>query len=361
MSEHLCTLSAGDQVYFYDKSIVMYFQGKRKVLSTSLYNGGYHDDYVAVYNYDAKRGAGMACEMLADTYVEHMKLISQRLGLEPESVSGMGTAASMENVAMVTQSFKDLTVTAIVTGGIEVNGGRVGDPADFYRPIEKPDKFGTINIMLYIDCDLPPGTIARALVTCTEAKTAAIQELMEGSKYSNGLATGSGTDTTIIVANSESQLYLEGAGKHSKLGELIGRAVKQAVKDALEKQTGLNPKIQHDVFKRLHRFGVLPGTMWNDFSKVTGKSVKPEYLLAAEKLAKENDMLCYTSLYIHLLDQFLWELISKEEMQKTGQVVLHNLAECYGVDYSVIESPDLEGMLQAWQVLFNNVVILKVK
>ena len=54
MSEHLCTLSTGDKVYFYDKSIVIYLQGARKVLSTSLYNGGYHDDYTAVYNYDAK-------------------------------------------------------------------------------------------------------------------------------------------------------------------------------------------------------------------------------------------------------------------------------------------------------------------
>ena len=49
MSEHLCTLSTGDKVYFYDKSIVIYFSGARKILSTSLYNGGYHDDYAAVY------------------------------------------------------------------------------------------------------------------------------------------------------------------------------------------------------------------------------------------------------------------------------------------------------------------------
>ena len=39
MSEHLCNLSTGDKVYFYDKSIVIYFQGARKILSTSLYNG----------------------------------------------------------------------------------------------------------------------------------------------------------------------------------------------------------------------------------------------------------------------------------------------------------------------------------
>ena len=173
MSEHLCNLSTGDKVYFYDKSIVIYFQGARKVLSTSLYNGGYHDDYDAVYNYDAKQGAGMPCEMLADTYVEHMRLVSKRLALDPDKVSGMGTAASMENAVVETLSFKELTVTAIVTGGIETNGGRAGDPADYYKPMPKP-KYGTINIMLLLDCDMPEGVMARALVTCTEAKTAAI-------------------------------------------------------------------------------------------------------------------------------------------------------------------------------------------
>ena len=265
MSEHLCTLSTGDKVYFYDKSIVIFFEGARKVLSTSLYNGGYHDDYVAVYNYDAKQGAGMPCEMLADTYVEHMRLVSKRLALDPDKVSGMGTAASMENAVVETLSFKELTVTAIVTGGIETNGGRAGDPADYYKPMPKP-KYGTINIMLLLDCDMPEGVMARALVTCTEAKTAAIQELLEGSKYSNGIATGSGTDQTIIIANSASELYMEGAGKHSKLGELIGKTVKNAVKKALAKQSGLTPTKQHDVFRRLKRFDIKPGDMWQAYS-----------------------------------------------------------------------------------------------
>ena len=282
MSEKLCTLSTGDEVYFYDKSIVICFQGKRKVLSTSLYNGGYHEDFTAVYNYDAKQGAGMPCEMLADNYVDHMQLISQRLALAPEKVSGMSTAASMENVAIETLKYKELTVTAIVTGGIETNGGRVGDPADYYRPQEKTVKYGTINIMLVLDCDLAPGTIARALVTCTEAKTAAIQELLEGSKYSQGLATGSGTDQTMIVCNAESELYLDGAGKHSKLGELIGKAVIAAVKKALAKQSGLTPTLQHNAFRRLKRFGIQPGGMWEDFHSAQPAVIKPEYLVAAE-------------------------------------------------------------------------------
>lgn len=356
MSEKLCTLSTGDEVYFYDKSIVICFQGKRRVLSTSLYNGGYHEDFTAVYNYDAKQGAGMPCEMLADNYVDHMQLISQRLALDPEKVSGMSTAASMENVAVEVLKHKELTVTAIVTGGIETNGGRVGDLADYYRPQEKPVKYGTINIMLVLDCDLAPGTIARALVTCTEAKTAAIQELLEGSKYSQGLATGSGTDQTIIVCNTESELYLDGAGKHSKLGELIGRAVIAAVKKALAKQSGLTPALQHNAFRRLKRFGVQPDGMWEAFHCAQLAVIKPQYLVAAEKLACEETMLTFTSLYIHLLDQCAWKLISPQEMQQAGQFLLDILATQYNVEKIELRDDDNDDMLEAWKILFNHIV-----
>ena len=356
MSEMLYTLSTGDKVYFYNKSIVVNFKGDRKILSTSLYNGGYHEDYEAVYNYDAKQGAGMPCEMLADSYVEHMKLISKRLALNPDKVSGMGTAASMENAVIETMDFKELTVSAIVTGGIETNGGRVGDPANYYKPVNKPVKYGTINIMLILDCDLAPGTIARALVTCTEAKTAAIQELLEGSKYSNGIATGSGTDQTIIVANSESSLYLDGAGKHSKLGELIGKVVKKAVKRALAKQSGLTPQLQHDVFRRLKRFGISADKLWQAFSK--DKTLKPEYLIVAEKLAREAKMLTYTSLFVHLLDQYLWELISAEEMQQAGEEVLGLLASAYQVEREEISTNTLEKMLAAWEKQFNKIIAM---
>jgi adenosylcobinamide hydrolase len=255
-----------------------------------------------------------------------------------------------------TLSFKELNVTAIVTGGIETNGGRAGDPADYYKPQSKPVKYGTINIMLLLDCDMPEGVMARALVTCTEAKTAAIQELLEGSKYSNGIATGSGTDQTIIIANSASELYMEGAGKHSKLGELIGKTVKNAVKKALAKQSGLTPAKQHDVFRRLKRFDIKPGDMWQAYSAQDAAVVKPEYLLAAEKLAKEDIMLVYTSLYAHLLDQHLWELISDKEMQLAGQKLLQAIAEQYNVEAEIINEGTLASMLASWQQQFNKII-----
>ena len=356
VTEKLYTLSTGDQVYRYEKSIVIFFKGKRKVLSTSVFNGGYHENYTAVYNHDCKTGAGMPCEMLAPTYTEHMHILSRRLGLDPETVTGMGTAADMENVAIETLSYQQLTVTAIVTGGIETNGGRVGDPADFFKPIEKPNRPGTINIMLVLDTDLPPGTLTRALVTCTEAKTAAIQELLEGSKYSNGIATGSGTDTTIVVGNADSPLYLEGAGKHSKLGELIGRVVKAAVKKALDKQTGLNPQTQHNALRRLQRFGVNKTTLWEKYqaARTNGNiRLKPEFLAAVEALAKEDTMLTYTSLYIHVLDQYLWGLLKEPETRAAAEAQLRLLADAYQVEPEKIAGAlSQQAMMDAWQQLF---------
>lgn len=387
VTEKLYTLSTGDEVYRYEKSIVIFFKGKRKVLSTSVFNGGYHENYTAVFNHDAKKAAGMPCEMLAPTYTEHMQILSGRLGLDPETVTGMGTAADMEHVAIETLSYKDLTVTAIVTGGIETNGGRVGDPATFFKPLEKPDRAGTINIMLVLDTDLPPGTLTRALVTCTEAKTAAIQELLEGSKYSNGIATGSGTDTTIIVANSDSPLYLEGAGKHSKLGELIGRTVKAAVKQALDRQTGLNPLSQHNALRRVQRFGVDKTTLWkkylengdlrnggitkeevknraetkaaqNSEAQRTSVLLKPEFLAKLEALAKEETMVTYTSLYVHLLDQFLWGLLQEGETKNAAQTLLRILAETYGRNPVAIKEPlSPDTMMEAWQNLFLEILV----
>lgn len=322
----LARLTTGDVAYRYDKSIVLVFSGPRKVLSTSLYNGGYHEDFEAVFNRDMTQGSGMPCESFAPTYVESMKIVAERLGLAPELTSGMGTAAHMENASIVSRSYKELTVTAIVTGGVETNGGRVGDPASYYKTAEK--KCGTINIMLVIDADLPPGILARALVTCTEAKTAALQELMAPSRYSTGLATGSGTDQTIVVANSESPLFFEGAGKHSKLGELIGLAVMAAVKEALKKQSGLTPAQQHDLLRRLRRFGVTEETLWQRYREEAGDDalIKAQFIAALEKMIAVPALFPLGVLFIHLYDEHLWGLLEKGETWEAAEKLLKEMA-----------------------------------
>ncbi|QDR79074.1 adenosylcobinamide amidohydrolase [Sporomusa termitida] len=349
----LCTLSTGDHVYRYYKSIVIPFEQPRKVASTAIVNGGYREDLTAVFNNDCNPGAGMSSIMRGPTYQEHMRIITEEIGLDPATTAGMGTAASMQNVAIHSLAYETLTVTAIVTGGVEVNGGRVGDPADYFQPLDKNtrEKPGTINIILVIDADLPPGMLNRAMVTCTEAKTAALQELMAGSNYSNGLATGSGTDQTIVVANPASPLYLESAGKHSKLGELIGRTVLPAVKEALLKQTGLSPRHQHSLLRRLKRFGITEESIWQVYITGGEQVIKLKFLSQLYQLDSDSHLVTYTTLYIHLLDQLQWELLSGDEVREAGNELLAAAAARFGVAAPAITTIGLDSCLQAWQTL----------
>lgn len=316
------TLPCGDPVHRYSKCIVVPFQGARRVLSTCPLNGGYREDLTAVFNNDGNPGAGMACTLRAPTYEEHMTLIAGEIGLDQETAAGMSTAASMENVAIVTESYGEVSVTTVVTGGIEVNGGRVGDPASWHEVKEKaqPLKLGTINIMVFVNTDLSKGALTRMVVTCTEAKTAAIQELLAPSRYSMGLATGSGTDSTIAVCNSESEICLTNAGKHSKLGELIGRAVKAAVKEALKRQSGLCPERQHNVIMRMDRFGITEQALWEGFPHASLS--RADFSEKLYRLSADSELVVASSLYAHLLDQLMWDMISPQEAVLAGDKLL---------------------------------------
>ncbi len=320
----LTTLPTGDPVHRYSKCVIVPFTGKRRVLSTCPLNGGYREDLTAVLNNDGNPGAGMACTLRAPTYEEHMAIIAEEVGMDPQHTSAMSTAASMENVAIVTESYDGVSVSAVVTGGIEVNGGRVGDPASWQEVDGKAQeiKLGTINIMVFFNVDLTPGALTRALVTCTEAKTAAIQELVAPSRYSMGLATGSGTDGTILAADAESPIRLTNAGKHSKFGELIGKAVKQAVKEALSKQSGLNPMRQHQVEKRIDRFGLTEQTLWERYAEKEHTLNRADFSEAFYQLSHRDELVTASALYAHLLDELMWELLSPRETWDMAQKIL---------------------------------------
>jgi iron complex transport system substrate-binding protein len=81
--------------------------------------------------------------------------------------------------------------------------------------------------------------MSRAIIDVTEAKTAALQDLdIRSTEQPLPLqATGTGTDNIIVVGGQGKTL--ENAGGHSKLGELIGKAVYQGVREAVAKQNGI--------------------------------------------------------------------------------------------------------------------------
>ena len=349
----LHTLSMGDEVTWKpgNQSISIAFAQPRKVLSTSLLNGGYQENLAGVFNHNCGPDDGSHCKLRAGTYWEHMRMLASDAGLDPDRTTGMGTAARMENVAIVVKKYQELVVTAIVTAGVEGNGGRVGDPTDHFSPVEKlgAHKPGTINIMLVLDADMAAGTMARALVTCTEAKTAALQELMVGSLYSTGLATGSGTDQSVVLANPGSPLYFEGAGKHSKLGELIGLSVKQGVKEALFKQNRLCPEKQHSVLRRIKRFGVTEETLWQDYLMNTVHPMeKGNFSQVLEEWERKPQAVTYTSLYVHLLDQLQWGLLSPKEVRDASNQILQIAGHKFGIIAPVLQQGAVDLLVKAW-------------
>jgi len=307
----------GDTLERYDDSIVACLAGKRSVLSTAPLNGGRRDDLKWIFNH----GGETSGEMKAPTYEGHVAVVASELGLAPEYSSGMSTAAHMENASVKTLAFEDTSVTAVVTGGIDVNAGRVGDEALWH---ERGGKIafvaGTINILLFIDAHLTEGALVRSLVTCTEAKTAAIQELLVPSRYSTGLATGSGTDGTIIVANPQAPVKLTDAGKHFKLGELIGRTVMAAVKEALFLQTGLCPERQMDIIRRLDRFGVTEDAL---IERLYEKGLPYKgFTERFESIRRERTLVAKSSAYAHILDQLSWGMINGDDALESATVLL---------------------------------------
>lgn len=310
-----------------ETSLIVRFPGPRNVLSTSWLNGGYRQDLTAIFNHQIPLAACDACHVNGGvkTYLEG---VAASLSLDPATTSGLLTRADMKNAAIVSESFRDITVCAIVTAGIDKNGGRAGDPASYY---ENGDCFepvgGTINTILLIRAALPEHAMVRALMTATEAKAAALQQLMARSIYSTGIATGSGTDMITIVADPCSKIQLSDAGTHSKLGELIGKTVIRATHAALEKETGLSPASQGDVLVRLLRYRVTEEVLWNIVTEMSGQDPsdmveRERFLLQFKRWAKKPRAVACVAAALHIIDEAEWGLIPSQEAKKSIDSIL---------------------------------------
>jgi hypothetical protein len=92
-------------------------------------------------------------------------------------------------------------------------------------------------------------------LTATEAKTAAMNDYDIRSRYSGDAATGTITDS-LSVATTNQGATIELGGPASPVGQLVASAVRQAVKEAADKQEG--PHVGRPFSRRLaeHRLPV---------------------------------------------------------------------------------------------------------
>jgi adenosylcobinamide amidohydrolase len=249
------------------------FAVPHRVLSTSVVNGGQADHVRFLLNHQSCEGAGhhdlhqLIAEIGYEGYHERICADAQLPG---DATAMMGTAANMNYAAIVIESDDEVDVLAVVTGGVEGNATCAGDIANWRETdagMEKvPAHAGTINTMLLVNRPLTAGALARAAVTITEGKSAALQRLAVPSRQSADLATGTGTDQFCIAAPAGLAGIRTSTSPHVKLGELIGRAVRQATQEALRWQNGLEPSYTRGVFHALGRYGVKEATFADDMS-----------------------------------------------------------------------------------------------
>jgi adenosylcobinamide hydrolase len=244
-----------------------------RVLSTSARNGGQADHVRHLVNHQSCEGTGHAeryrgiHESGPEAYDES---VCAELSLPAGETAVMGTAANMNYAAVAAEGDGALEVTAVVTAGVQTNAACAGDPAGWCEGVTGMEKVpvtpGTINTILHVSSPLTAGALARAVVTMTEGKSAALQRLAVPSCGSADLATGTGTDQYCLAAPLAGALTLTSASPHVKLGELIGLAARRATQEAVRWQNGLEASYTRGVFHALGRYGVREATFFDDMA-----------------------------------------------------------------------------------------------
>jgi adenosylcobinamide amidohydrolase len=133
---------------------------------------------------------------------EYEEKIYADLKLESNNVTMLFTGADMDDLSIKMEEYHDLKVFACVTAGIKSNAQRIGvDKAGSVENKEgKFEGMGTINIIVLTNASLTDGAMARSIITITEAKTLALQDLDIKSSYNHQIqATGTGTDNITVV------------------------------------------------------------------------------------------------------------------------------------------------------------------
>jgi len=257
----------------YGRFLIWEFELPHRVLSSCCRNGGQREDLRYLINHQSCEGTAHTDRHDLMTHLgqeAYHLLVCAELKLDASTVALMGTAANMNYVAISTQQDHEVSVTAVVTGGVQGNAVCAGDPANWRERDGAWEKVnplhGTINTILLINRPLTPAALARALVTMTEGKSSALHRLAVASRYSPDEATGTGTDQFCLAAPLTGRPQLASASPHTKLGELIGLAARSATLEALRWQNGLEVSYTRGIFHVLARYGLTEQGFWETIS-----------------------------------------------------------------------------------------------
>jgi len=193
-------------------------------VSSAIFNGGF-SHVKAIVNVGVPPGYSDQA-----LHMDPMVLITSsaaKLSITKDYLA-MVTAANIQNYCLVTKKTDAFSVSVAATAGCS-HGESSGEQMDV------PEMFGTINVIVLIDGNPTQSCMVAAIITATEAKSAALRDFDVRSRYSGDSATGSIT-ASVTVASTGTGKELKLSGPASKLGKLIAYCVRHAVTGALLRQ-----------------------------------------------------------------------------------------------------------------------------
>jgi adenosylcobinamide amidohydrolase len=203
-----------------DRTLIITFPEPYRVLSWAPLNGGFCQAR-AILNHQVHTD-----EYPAEEPAAFLAGLARQLAIT-EPVVGLMTGVLMDRLVRRILQHQDFALECFATVGVS-NALAVGDPAMYD---EKP---GTINVIVAVNRPLTDAALVEAVAIVTEAKTRALSEARVKSTVSEALATGTGTDCVAVACPVGAPVFRY-CGKHTGLGEFVGRAVYEAVAEGLKR------------------------------------------------------------------------------------------------------------------------------
>ncbi|WP_201305450.1 adenosylcobinamide amidohydrolase [Paenibacillus puerhi] len=204
----------GEESYFLFESVK-----PLRTLNSSLWGEGFSLAHRLMNRQVSKR-------YMCDDPLQEMNGFLQGEGIHEDGTAALLTAADLRD-----RSYRglrlsgELAVHTWVTAGLS-NKCRAGVPCEIDSLFP-----GTINIVIAIEGKLTDSAFVNAVITATEAKAAALQDMQV--TLDGGLtATGTTTDAVLIAATQEGEASRY-AGASTRLGYAVGLTVYEAARESI--------------------------------------------------------------------------------------------------------------------------------
>jgi adenosylcobinamide hydrolase len=216
------------------KTLIVDLGSLRPILSNAPKAGGmtrarYVLNHQVAANPINSNNQGVRTSLRCPDPARTLSALATSLGIRDKCV-GLMTAVSIADVVTMREAYDQIWVEGFVTVGTS-NAVRAGEPVTLCQLTNSPTHPGTINVILVTNARLSAAAMVGVVQVATEAKTAVLLRAKVKSWTGRSAATGTGTDTVVVVSGNGPSLRY--SGTHTVLGELVGRVIGTAVTEGL--------------------------------------------------------------------------------------------------------------------------------